>query len=313
MSNPGFWFRPEESAAVVPRGSFSGDRRDYAPVYVYNDDLLIQAVNVAGATGRPLLIGGPSGCGKSSLALHIAHCMEWPVYFMPITSRTQAADLLYTIDHLSRLRDAEAKELGPFANYIKPGVLWEAFDPQGAASRAPSPLEPAGEDANELKLPEPGPLNGSVVLLDEIDKADPDVPNNLLVPLGSYEFVVNELHNARVQARRFPFVVLTTNNERKLPAAFLRRCIQVSVKLPDAELLKSVARAHYPAMPQETIDAIVRLLTDAKGKNTSGVSIAEFLDTVRACHSLKIDPTSPDWDWLKQLTATKPGSRRDAT
>jgi MoxR-like ATPase len=311
VSNPGFWFRPAESAAAFPRGSFSGDRRDGAPVYVYKDDLLIQAVNVAGATGRPLLIGGPSGCGKSSLALHVAHCMEWPVYFMPITSRTQAGDLLYTIDHLSRLRDAEAKELRPFANYIKPGVLWEAFDPQGAASRAPSALEP--EDANDVKLPERGPLNGAVVLLDEIDKADPDVPNNLLVPLGSYEFIVNELDNARVRARRFPFIVLTTNNERKLPAAFLRRCIQVSVKPPDAELLKSAARAHYPAMPQEAIDAIVKLLTDANGKNTSGVSIAEFLDTVLACHSLKIDSSSPNWDWLKQLTATKPGSRRDTT
>src|ERR1051326_4343348 len=221
-----FVFRPTSSVAAAPRASFSGDRRNDEAIYVYNDDTLTRAVNVAGASGRPLLIGGPSGCGKTSLAFHVAQTMKWPLFMMSVTSRTQARDLLYTIDHLRRLQDAYDKKLGPWGNYLKPGPLWEAFDPEAAAARTGnSPLPNAAD--GQIRLPEPGPENGAVVLLDEIDKADPDVPNNLLEPLGSYEFGVEELDKAKVYARRFPFIVLTTNNERQLPAAFLRRCIQV--------------------------------------------------------------------------------------
>ncbi len=237
--------------------------------------------------------------------------MNWPVYFHPITSRTQAGDLLYTIDTLSRLQDAEGGQLDAFSKYIKPGVLWKAFDPTGAVTRSGSAKKTSGEEGNGIEAPQSGPANGAVVLLDEIDKADPDVPNNLLIPLGSYEFLVPELENATVAAQRLPFVVMTTNNERKLPQAFLRRCIQATVSMPNAKLLKAAGKAHYPALDSARIDAIAKVLTDEAGNNVSGVSIAEFLDTVHACHLLNIDPSSADWAWLQNLTATKPGYRRE--
>ena len=306
MSAKGFWFNPDS----VPRpgsqdaGAVAGDRAA-AGVYVYDEaQTIIRAINVAGVTGRPLLVDGPSGCGKSSLANHVAWVMNWKMHFFPVTSRTQAADLLYTIDQLARLQDAQAKQLGAIGKYIRPGKLWEAFDSTGAKNREASPAAEGGGDA--LTLPARNAAGGAVVLIDEIDKADPDVPNNLLLPLGSYEFPVPEL-GFTVSAREVPFIVLTSNNERKLPAAFLRRCVHLTLLAPDYKQLVAVGKAHFGASVDEgTITTVAKLLTDGSpGRSERDVSIAEYLDTVRACDSLRIDPNSDHWKWIRSTIFAK--------
>jgi MoxR-like ATPase len=283
------------------------------PVYVY-DEKTIRAVNVAGVTGRPLLVEGPSGCGKSSLAEHVAHVMDWDLYTFTVTSRTQAGDLLYRIDQLKRLRDASTgNPVTDLSCYIEPGVLWEAFDKEGAAARTASARQSV--ELDPFRVPVKGRGRGTVVLLDEIDKADPDVPNNLLLPLGSFRFSVNELSVDRrefhVYAQRIPLVILTTNNERRLPDAFLRRCVNLMVSQPNQQRFIDAGTVHFPNASRQTIETIADLLL--KGATTKSVpSTAEYLDTVRACIALGIDPNGADWQWLKQITAWKPARRLES-
>ena len=301
MTEPKYWFQPSSTPAQADGSEVAsaGDRA--APdVYVFDkDQLIVRAVNVAGATGRPLLIDGPSGCGKSSLAYYIAWAMRWPLHSISITSRTQATDLMYTVDQLKRLQDAQAKELKEIENYIRPGVLWKGFDPEGAKQVTASSVPKPEATANGAKLPQPN--SGAVILIDEIDKADPDVPNNLLVPLGSYRFEVPELAGV-VHAQQIPFIVLTSNNERKLPPAFLRRCVHLTLPEPDEERVIAAGRAHNAA-PDATITAIARLFFPgtATARREAPVSIAEYLDAVRACHALSIDPGSDHWKWVHSI------------
>jgi MoxR-like ATPase len=302
------WFVPPPAAASDPQeyAGRDGDRSAKA-VYIYNDDA-IRAINVAGVTRRPLLIGGPSGCGKSSLAAHVAQIMEWEYLPFTITSRTQAGDLLYRVDHLKRLQDAQAgNNVDVMANYVEPGVLWRAFDKEGADAKTKGAPRPPNYDP--LAPPVQGRSNGTVVLLDEIDKADPDVPNNLLLPLGSYTFDVEEL-KIRVHAQRVPLVILTTNNERRLPDAFLRRCVNLVVTKPNRDWLIQVGRAHFPQAAEERITKIADLLL----KGPVVPSTAEFLDTVQASLTLKIDPefASAEWKWLTEITAWKSKRAGDA-
>jgi MoxR-like ATPase len=298
MTSPRFWFPPpfqpvpQTSPQVAPAGD-----RVASSVYVFDKgDSIFRAVNVAGATGRPLLVDGPSGCGKSSLAHHIAWAMQWPLHFFPVTSRTQAADLLYGIDQLKRLQDAQAQQLKTIDAYINPGVLWKGFDPDGASKVSASPLPHTKTSSLSTVLPRP--TEGAVILIDEIDKADPDVPNNLLVPLGSYKFPVPEL-DTTVYAQQIPFIILTTNNERKLSPAFLRRCVHLTLSSPDEDLLIETGKAHQAA-PELTLKAVAKVFIPAKRRDVS-VSIAEYLDAVRACNTLSIDPESDDWKWVQNI------------
>jgi MoxR-like ATPase len=292
-------------------GTSTGDRRDGA-VYFYsreNPDVVL-AVNVALAAGRPLLVRGRSGCGKSSLAPHVARVLGWRYLERVITSRTQAQDLLWQVDHLRRLRDAQMRVLHPMAHYVRPGVLWEAFDPEGAARQtrvadaaAARPLAEVPEEREE-SLPaaapdedphaaEAGPAPRAVVLLDEIDKADPDVPNNLLVALGSFFFTVEETgQRVETPPERAPLVVLTTNDERDLPEAFLRRCVELRLPDPTADTLTQAAALHFPDLPADHLEALAQQVL----KSAGAVSTAEFLDTVRACRRLEVDPASHTWE-----------------
>jgi MoxR-like ATPase len=270
---------PESSAQAGP-----GDRRDGA-VYLHTPQSVL-AVNVALATGRPLLVRGPSGCGKSSLAPHVAGVMGFRFYDRVVTSRTQARDLLWEIDQLQRLSDANVGKLGEIAEYVRPGVLWWAFDPKGAAQRMP----PAWHATHPQQ---PGNRSGrAVVLLDEIDKADPDVPNNLLVALGSLEFTVDET-GQRVAAnpQRGPLVVLTTNDERELPGAFLRRCVELVLDVPGTDRLTEIGALHFPDLPRKVIATLATLVSERDARASTG----EFLDTVRACRDLNIGPGSEAW------------------
>lgn len=169
---------------------------------MFDDDEVVLAVNVALKTGRPLLLFGPPGSGKSTLAPNVARILGWEYYAHVVTARTEPEDLLWRFDALKRLNDAQAKQLvDDMGHYYTKGPLWRAF------------AAPGGKR--------------SVVLIDEIDKADPDLPNSLLGPLGSLSFPVpwDDEQSVSVPPERAPFVVITTNDERELPG---RSCAAAS-------------------------------------------------------------------------------------
>src|SRR4029078_3282874 len=188
--------------------------------YVATDDLKL-AVNAALALTRPLLVKGEPGTGKTQLADEIARALGRPLHQWHVKSTTKAQQGLYEYDAVSRLRDSQLGDgrVGDIANYIKPGVLWDAF-----ASETPA-----------------------VVLIDEIDKADIEFPNDLLRELGRREFHVYETQQT-IQARHRPLVVITSNNEKELPDAFLRRCFFHYIRFPDRETMTRIIDVHFPGL-----------------------------------------------------------------
>jgi MoxR-like ATPase len=300
-------YNKQFNAAAEPRtvlppqdpatGRAPGDQDD-GTVYIYTDELEL-AVNVALATGRPLLLRGPSGAGKSSLARNVAYILGWRYYRTVISSRTQAQDLLWRFDNVLRLSEAldAGKNVAPNAAYIQPGVLWWAFDPASAKRRgSDDPAVPA--------LPDPTPWSPhaarAVVLIDEIDKADPDVPNNLLVPLGSFMFHVPEL-GVMIKTVERPLVVATTNDERELPNAFIRRCVVTTLQRPSIKKLFEIAVRHFGPdrySLYEPIAAILEQVATAKERrHQPAPSTAEYLDAIAACVELGIVPgTSREWE-----------------
>lgn len=299
-------------ANKAAKDQYAGDRRD-GLVYVYDDDIVL-AVNVALSVKRPLLIRGASGSGKSSLALNVARFFKWRYYEVVISSGTQARDLLWQFDTLRRLSDAQA-DIGvkEDIHYVEPGVLWWAFEPESARLR--------GADAANANVPALAidPNKGdqherAVVLLDEIDKADPDTPNNLLVPLGSLEFFVPEAKR-KVKAKEPPLVVITSNDERELPSAFLRRCIMLNLKPPTRARLVEIAVAHFGKENRKLYEEVAKLLVPEEEPKKADAtapksqqSAAEYLDTVSACLALDIKPKANDttWEALSKVTLWKP-------
>ncbi len=293
------------------RSPGAGDRRD-GMIYRYTDDIVL-AVNVALVTGRPLLIRGPSGSGKSSLAYNVARVLKRRYYEFVITSRTQARDLLWRFDAVRRLGDAQVfrqkdndaqKEWENYYPYIEPGVLWWAFDRSLAkrrghsingADRIPQANDPAEfKPDGESNGPEPGP----VILLDEIDKADPDFANNLLVPIGSLQFRIDEI-DVTVKLERpdepswqdLPLIIITTNEERRLPQASLRRCVTLRLKGPGKDGLIEIARANHKnkheKLYSKVYDAMTNLIEKRLGKEPDvHLNVAQYLDAVRACQQL---------------------------
>ena len=290
----------------------AADLRD-GSIYVYSERIIL-AVNVALATHRPLLIRGPSGSGKSSLAASVAQHMGWRYYEEVISSRTQARDLLWQFDSLRRLSDTQAnRTLQEDAYYIEPGVLWWAFDPTSAERRGGS------EELRHTRPaldPSPRGAAPAVVLLDEIDKADPDVPNDLLVPLGSLEFDVTDA-NQKVHQQHNLLLIITTNDERQLPSALLRRCVILELPNPDKDRLVAIARAHFGPSHHDLYNAIADQVLEqehTKRKTSSSLpSTAEFLDTIRACLDLGVDPNHEIWQELSMTTLWKSqGVKRSA-
>jgi len=291
-----------------------GDRADVD--YVYPPKAVL-AINLALATQRPLLVSGPSGCGKTSLAEDVSQVLGWDYLPQTVHSRMEAYDLLYEIDYVRRFQDAQpgAGGLKDMRHYVNPGLLWRAFDPEGAKlRRASSPAYPS-EIARRTGQPVPG--EGVVALLDEIDKADPDVPNNLLLPLGSYEFYVDEL-DAKVYAQRRVLLILTTNNERRLPDAFLRRCVDLPLKEPGRPDLLEIGRRHLDARVQaylrrapvagvDIYNAVAELVEKAATESGQPLSTAEYLDTLRAVVNLDVHYGSDDWNDLPNYTVRKSG------
>ncbi|MET0646664.1 MAG: AAA family ATPase [Pyrinomonadaceae bacterium] len=286
-----------------------GDRRD-GKLYRYTPEIKL-AVNVALATGRPLLVWGRTGCGKSLLAFNLARVMRRRYYEFVVTSRSQARDLFYRFDAVRRLGDAQSKERGSAAPerrvargaliwqsqypYVEPGPLWWSIDPEGARRRGyPGTEKPPFQKAADPVVWEPGALAGesSLLLIDEIDKAELDFPNNLLVPLGSWQFTVEEVArpvtmapgDAQDPAKR-PLVVITSNRERELPETFLRRCIVLEIPPPTVAALVELAATVFRRRDPKLFGGIAEQLVELRG--AENLSTAEFLDAVQAIQKLQ--------------------------
>jgi MoxR-like ATPase len=301
-----FFFDPNETY-TPPRvetelAALQPDSRD-SP-YVYDSEGRIAfAINMALATGRPLMLLGPSGSGKSSLAKAVAHHFGWEYLEYVVTAETQARDLCWHFDAVSRLADAQMQQTKAYhaVNYVEPRQLWEALDPRGAHDQFMIRWE--GRPPANARLPNPNPA-GTVVLIDEIDKAEPSVPNDLLIPLGSREFTVDET-GQRVRTQRTTpdrtrlqfgplLVVVTSNGERRMPEAFMRRCISHVFQHPDEIQLIEIARAHFPDELANGYENIARKLAEflvtsqdkmsKEGRRAPGT--AEYIDAIRAAVSM---------------------------
>ncbi|MCE9573515.1 MAG: MoxR family ATPase [Deltaproteobacteria bacterium] len=282
------------------------------------------AVNVAIACDRPLLLLGPSGSGKSTLARFVAWCLGSTYVEHVITSRTAAEDLKWRFDAVRRLHAAQAQKpdepVGGAHDrrFTSPGVLWEAFDPTGAATlRA---LAPASHTM-PARVPNRAGYGdtGTVVLLDEIDKADPDVPNDLLVTLDARWFQCTDLDEpVSASADRKILVMITSNEERELPRAFVRRCIVLRLTPHSNDERRAIAERHHPGVSQYLLDRIDRVFERvkdwAKTASAAAPSTAEYLDAVKACLELDFPiaaaPSPADeLDAAVEATLWKQGAR----
>ncbi|ANT61410.1 AAA family ATPase [Salipiger sp. CCB-MM3] len=227
--------------------------------YVATEDLTM-AVNAAITLERPLLVKGEPGTGKTELARQVASALNLPMIEWSIKSTTRAQQGLYEYDAVSRLRDSQLgdERVHDVGNYIRRGKLWQAFEAAGKV----------------------------VLLIDEIDKADIEFPNDLLQELDRMEFHVYETGET-VQARQRPIVIITSNNEKELPDAFLRRCFFHYIRFPDDDTLRRIVEVHHPGIKPA-------LLTEA---------LSQFYQ-LREQPGLKKKPsTSEVLDWLKLLLA----------
>lgn len=225
--------------------------------YVATDDLKV-AVNAAIVLERPLLVKGEPGTGKTVLAEEVAKALGSPLLTWHIKSTTKAQQGLYEYDAVSRLRDSQLGDprVSDIANYIKRGKLWEAF------THAERP----------------------VLLIDEIDKADIEFPNDLLLELDRMEFHVYETGET-IKASKRPVVIITSNNEKELPDAFLRRCFFHYIKFPEMETMNQIVEVHFPGIKQRLVAEAMRIFFE-----------------VRDVPGLKKKPsTSELLDWLKLL------------
>ena len=225
--------------------------------YISTDDLTV-AVNASIALEKPLLVKGEPGTGKTELARQISESLGLEIIEWNIKSTTKAQQGLYEYDAVSRLRDSQLgdKKIENIANYIKKGKIWNAFETKERA----------------------------VLLIDEIDKADIEFPNDLLQELDKMEFYVYET-NKIIKAIKRPIVIITSNNEKELPEAFLRRCFFHYIQFPDLDTLKKIVEVHFPKIKKTLLDA----------------ALNRFFE-IRDVPGMKKKPsTSEALDWIKLL------------
>ena len=225
--------------------------------YIATDDLSM-AVNASVALERPLLIKGEPGTGKTMLAHEVANALGSKIITWHIKSTTKAQQGLYEYDAVSRLRDSQLgdKKINDISNYISKGKLWEAFESSGRP----------------------------ILLIDEIDKADIEFPNDLLLELDKMEFFVYETGET-IKAKDRPIVIITSNNEKELPDAFLRRCFFHYIKFPDVETMKQIVQVHFPDLKKDLIREAFKIFYD-----------------IRDVPGIKKKPSTSELiDWLKLL------------
>ena len=239
---------------------FNGNAKfDGTDRYVATGDLAV-AVNAAVTLGRPLLVKGEPGTGKTMLAVEVARALDRPLIEWHVKSTTKAQQGLYEYDAVARLRDSQLGDarVHDVANYIVRGKLWEAF----ASGSRP------------------------VLLIDEIDKADVEFPNDLLLELDRMEFFVYETKET-VRALTRPIVIITSNNEKELPDAFLRRCFFHYIRFPDADTMRAIVDVHHPKLKKHLLERALQVFFD-----------------LRDIPGLKKKPsTSELLDWIKLLVA----------
>ncbi len=229
--------------------------------YIATKELQI-AVNAAIHLKKPLLVKGEPGTGKTLLAHEIAEALNKRIITWHVKSTTTAQQGLYEYDAVSRLRDSQLgdQNVNEIANYIKPGKLWEAFDSDETV----------------------------VLLIDEIDKADIEFPNDLLLELDKMEFYCYELQKT-IKAKNRPIVIITSNNEKELPDAFLRRCLFHYIRFPDKETMQRIVDVHFYGIQQELVDNAIKIFFD-----------------LRDIKGLKKRPSTSEMiDWLKLLLMEK--------
>jgi MoxR-like ATPase len=242
--------------------------------YIATEDLRV-AVNAAIVLQRPLLIKGEPGTGKTVLAHEVAKAIDTPLLEWHIKSTTKAQQGLYEYDAVSRLRDSQLgdERVHDIKNYIKRGKLWEAFT---ADQR-------------------------SVLLIDEIDKADIEFPNDLLQELDRMEFHVYETGET-IKAENRPVVIITSNNEKELPDAFLRRCFFHFIKFPDADTMKDIIEVHYPGLKQRLVSEALNIFYEVR--DVPGLkkkpSTSELLDWIKLLLNEDVTPET-----LRQKDPTK--------
>ena len=227
--------------------------------YISTDDLNI-AVNASITLEKPLLIKGEPGTGKTELARQISESLGLSIIEWNIKSTTKAQQGLYEYDAVSRLRDSQLgdKKIEDIGNYIKKGKIWDAFESK----------------------------ERSVLLIDEIDKADIEFPNDLLQELDKMEFYVYETKQT-VKAKKRPIVIITSNNEKELPDAFLRRCFFHYIAFPDRDTMKKIIKVHHPKVKEKLVKEALEIFFD-----------------VRKVPGLKKKPSTSELvDWLKLLMA----------
>lgn len=223
--------------------------------YIATEDLMV-SVNAAISLEKPIIIKGEPGTGKTLLAFEIAKALSKELIAWHIKSTTTAQQGLYEYDAVTRLRDSQLgmEEVADIANYIKPGKLWESFDSREQV----------------------------VLLIDEIDKADIEFPNDLLLELDKMEFYCYELQKT-IKAKKRPIVVITSNNEKELPDAFLRRCFFHYIAFPERDTMKEIVDVHYPDLEDKLLQSAMRVFYEIRDLNgiKKRPSTSELIDWIK--------------------------------
>jgi MoxR-like ATPase len=298
---------------MIPPNSFEPPPEAENGAYVYPPEL-VRAIRVALATDRPLLLRGKPGTGKTTVAVDVARLLGANYYAEVVTSRTEARDLQWRFDAVLRLAEAQIQghrdRVEVAANYVEPRALWWAFDPDDAKKRGGGAQVDAVDpikDGSRATVP-------AVMLVDEIDKAEPEVANDLLEPFDGRGFTVAETGHPVKPQRAGVLLIVTTNDERDLPAAFLRRCIVHELRAPGAEALTRIARSHFgktfdAALIKRVIERVDTLAKEAEVLKLRAPGIAEFIDAIRAIQRMPTqDPT--EWDAITRLAMWKHGENK---
>jgi MoxR-like ATPase len=273
----------------------------------------LDALALCRASGRPLLIRGEPGTGKSQVARAAASVLGWEFAYEVITARHEAQDLLWRYDAVERLAIANKAGSTQMRDFVSPGLLWWALNPPGAWRQQQHVFARAAQLTATAERA-PAARTGTVVLLDEIDKADSDLPNSLLEVLANQGFTLpwgETLHGAGETAAPI-LIVLTSNEERELPAAFVRRCICLHLLPPGddqpepfKQWLIQRAQAHFPAMSNDVLQAAAQMLHKDRQASPPGMGarpgLAEYLDFLRALQRIAPGNDDLQQQWLARL------------